>query len=121
MKRRHALFPLLCGFLATVGHGAEGPQKSEPKAAATPAQAGKGVPAEWVEPSGHRVIRLTPASGGSSFYFHQNGYTASGDKLVISTRGGLAAIDLKTRKVEPVTEGRVGNVVVGKKTRQVFY
>jgi len=79
-------------------------------------------PTEWIDPdTGHRVIRLTEDSGGSSLYFHQNGYTASGDKLVISTRAGLATIDLKARKVEPLVEGRVSHVVVGKKTRQVFY
>src|SRR5262249_12426000 len=71
--------------------------------------------------TGHRVIRLTEDSGGASLYFHQNGYTAGGDKLVITTPGGLSTIDLKTRKVEPLVEGRAGSVVVGRKTRQVFY
>ncbi|HYT95573.1 MAG TPA: oligogalacturonate lyase family protein [Gemmataceae bacterium] len=90
------------------------------------AQPAKGAPADWIEPTGHRVIRLTGDSGGSSFYFHQNAYTASGDKMVISTRGGLAALDLTTLgksppKLEIVVEGRAGNVVVGKKTRQIFY
>jgi oligogalacturonide lyase len=79
-------------------------------------------PREWVDPdTDHRVIRLTEDSGGASLYFHQNGYTASGDKLVITTRAGLSAINLKTRKVEPLVEGRASNVVVGRKTRQVFY
>jgi oligogalacturonide lyase len=79
-------------------------------------------PAEWIEPAtGHKVIRLSSEAGTSSFYFHQNAYTAEGDKLVVSTRAGLATIDLKTRKVQQVMEGRAGNVVVGKKTRQVFY
>ena len=79
-------------------------------------------PTEWIEPStGHRVIRLSQEPGSSSFYFHQNAYTASGDKIVISTREGLSTIDLKTHKIEQVVEGRAGSVVVGKKTRQVFY
>jgi oligogalacturonide lyase len=79
-------------------------------------------PREWIDPdTGHRVIRLTEDSGGASLYFHQNGYTASGDKLIITTREGLSTINLKTRKVEPLVEGRVSNVVVGRKTRQVFY
>ncbi|MBO0860779.1 MAG: oligogalacturonate lyase [Chloracidobacterium sp.] len=79
-------------------------------------------PREWIDPdTGHRVIRLTEDTGGASLYFHQNGYTANGDKLVITTRGGLSTVDLKTRKVEPLLEGRVSQVVVGRKTRQVFY
>jgi oligogalacturonide lyase len=78
-------------------------------------------PVEWVEPTGHRVLRLTDESGGSSLYFHQNPYTASGDKMIIANRGGLSTINLKTRKIEPVVEERASNVVVGKKTRSVFY
>jgi oligogalacturonide lyase len=79
-------------------------------------------PREWIEPdTGHRVIRLSPDGGGSSFYFHQNAYTKKGDRLLISTRGGLATVDLKSHKLEPLVEGRAGNVIVGKKTRQAFY
>lgn len=79
-------------------------------------------PAEWIEPStGHRVIRLSREPGTSSFYFHQNAYTTEGDKLVVSTPKGLATINLKTRNIEQVVEGRAGQVVVGRKTRQAFY
>jgi oligogalacturonide lyase len=78
-------------------------------------------PREWIEPAtGHRVIRLDD-DGASSFYFHQNGFTAKGDKLVVGTRRGLAVLDWKTRKLEPLVEGRAGQAVVGKKTRQAFY
>jgi oligogalacturonide lyase len=80
------------------------------------------VPREWIEPAtGHRVVRLSREAGTSSFYFHQNGFTAKGDKLVLSTRRGLAVLDWKTREIEPLVEGRVIGVVVGKKMRQVFY
>src|SRR5215218_6366873 len=79
-------------------------------------------PREWVEPAtGHRVVRLSREPGTASLYFHQNQYTAAGDKMIVTTREGLATINLKTRQVEPLVEGRAGNVVVGKKTRQVFY
>jgi oligogalacturonide lyase len=79
------------------------------------------APKEWIEPTGHRVVRLTSDAGGSSFYFHQNGYTEKGDKLIISTKGGLAAIDLKSRKIDLVVEGKAGSVVVGKKSRTIYY
>jgi len=79
-------------------------------------------PREWIESAtGHRVIRLSREPGTSSFYFHQNAYTADGDKMVVSTRNGLSTINLQTREIEPVVEGRAGNVIVGRKTRQVFY
>src|SRR5436309_15781830 len=79
-------------------------------------------PREWIEPTtGHRVVRLSREPGTSSLYFHQNGYTADGDKLAVSTREGLSAIQLRTREIEPIVDGRAGNVIVGRKTRQVFY
>jgi oligogalacturonide lyase len=92
-----------------------------PRAGEVKAPADAEPPSEWVEPTGHRVVRLSREPGSSSLYFHQNPYTQSGDKLLISTRAGLSTIDLHTRKIDPVVEGRAGMVVVGKKTRQVFY
>ncbi|PYQ10992.1 MAG: oligogalacturonate lyase [Acidobacteria bacterium] len=79
------------------------------------------APREWIEPTGHRVVRLSDEPGSASLYFHQNAYTAEGDRLLISTPGGLATVDLRTRRLEPVVSGRVSQVVVGPKTRQVFY
>jgi oligogalacturonide lyase len=79
-------------------------------------------PRDWTDAStGHRVIRLSEEAGTESLYFHQNGYTAKGDKLVVTTRAGLSTIDLGTRRIEPLVQGRVSHVVVGKNTRQVFY
>ena len=79
-------------------------------------------PREWVDPAtGHRIIRLSEEGGSTSLYFHQNAYTAEGDKMVIGVPGGLATINLKTRVVERIVSGRVSHVVVGRKSRQVFY
>ena len=79
-------------------------------------------PREWFEPAtGHRVVRLSDAPGSASLYFHQNAYTAAGDKMVISTPEGLATVDLATHRIETVVTGRVSQVVVGPRSRQVFY
>lgn len=79
-------------------------------------------PLEWVEPeTGHRVIRLTRDAGSASLYFHQNAYTALGDKFVVTTPKGISTIELKTGKIELIAEGRASNLIVGRKTRQVFY
>jgi oligogalacturonide lyase len=79
-------------------------------------------PPEWIDKdTGHRVVRLSDEDGSASFYFHQNGYTEGGDKLVFSTRTGLSTYNFKTKKIEQIVEGRAGSVVVGKKTRKVFY
>jgi oligogalacturonide lyase len=83
---------------------------------------GETPPREWIDSAtGHRIIRLSEENGTASLYFHQNAYTASGDKMVVTTNAGLAAIDLKTRKSVELVQGRVSQVVVGMKTRRVFY
>jgi len=80
------------------------------------------IPREWVDPeTGHRIVRLSDEPNSQSLYFHQNGYTANGDKLVISTRSGLSTYNFKTKKIEQILEGRAGSVVVGAKSRKVFY
>src|SRR5258706_8716551 len=79
-------------------------------------------PREWIDPdTGHRVIRLSDEPGSASLYFHQNPYTSDGQKLIITTPTGLAAINLKTRAIEKIVDGRVGVIIVGRKTGQVYY
>jgi oligogalacturonide lyase len=113
---------LFCLLLCGIGL-ASGPKADEARPSSTKgdSQANQ-PPREWIDPStGHRVIRLSTEPGSSSFYFHQNGYAESGDKMVFSTREGLATVDLKTGKIEPLVSGRVHHMVVGKKSRQAFY
>ena len=79
-------------------------------------------PSDWVDSAtGHRVTRLSRETGSASLYFHQNEYTAAGDKMVFTTPSGISTIDLETRKIEQIVEGRTAALVVGRKTRQVFY
>jgi oligogalacturonide lyase len=85
-------------------------------------------PREWIDPAtGHRVLRLSREAGSASLYFHQNAYTAEGDKMIISTPGGLSAVDLKTRELDVVvpraeySAGGSSGVEVGRKSRQVYY
>jgi oligogalacturonide lyase len=83
-------------------------------------------PREWIETTGHRVVRLSNEPGSASLYFHQNPYTATGDLLVISTPGGLATVALPPNgatpsTITPLVSGRVSNLVVGPKSRQAYY
>src|SRR5437870_10428489 len=88
----------------------------------TLAQNSKEIPREWIDPdTGHRVIRLSDEPGSASLYFHQNPYTPDGQKLIITTPNGLSAINLKTRAIEKIVDGRVGVLIVGRKTGQVYY
>ena len=80
------------------------------------------LPRQWIDPdTGHRVMRLSDEPGSASLYFHQNAYTPDGSKLIITTPTGLSTIDLQTRKIEKVVDGRVNVIVTGRKTGQVYY
>src|SRR5712692_3374293 len=79
-------------------------------------------PREWIDPdTGHRVLRLSDEPGSASLYFHQNAYTPDGEKLIITTPTGLSTINLKTRAIEKLVEGRVNVIITGKRTGNVYY
>ena len=60
------------------------------------------APRDWIDPAtGHRVIRLSPDTGGLSLYFHQHTYTPEGDKIIITTRAGIGTVNLTTLGVSP--------------------
>ena len=121
MKLSHSMLALLCLVTGALlgadwtASDAARQEKQEP-------------PSDWIDPAtGHRVIRLSKDPGTSSFYFHQQSYTEKGDKIVVSAKKGLAAIDISKLgtsppTVEQITQGKGGgNVIVGKKSRQVYY
>src|SRR5713101_4907885 len=88
----------------------------------TQAQREKEIPREWIDPdTGHRVVRLSDEPGSASLYFHQNSYTPDGERLLITTPTGLSTINLKTRAIETVVEGRVNVIITGRKTGQIYF
>ena len=79
-------------------------------------------PLDWIDPdTGHRVIRLSREAGSQSLYFHQNAYSPDGQKLIITSPSGLSTINLKTRAIEKVVDGRVNVIVTGRKSGLVYY
>src|SRR5436189_5809144 len=98
---------LMLAMLAALRAGQESPQQP---------------PREWIDAdTGHRVVRLSDEAGSQSLYFHQNPYTPDGAKLIITTPTSLSAIDLKTRVVEKVIDGRVNAIMTGRKTGRAYY
>ena len=84
------------------------------------------LPRDWIDPeTGHRIIRLSPDTGGTSLYFHQRSYTPEGDKIVIRAEGGIATVDLSTLgvsppKVELVLAG-TSPIATAWRTREAYY
>jgi oligogalacturonide lyase len=84
---------------------------------------------EWTDPvTGHRIIRISRIPGESeSFYFHQNAFTASGDKMVFANTStnrtrNFFVYDWRTQKLDPLTDsGTNRGEIVAPKSRQLFY
>src|SRR5712691_3144269 len=83
---------------------------------------GAELPKSWIDSdTGHRVVRLTKEPNSASLYFNQNGYTASGKRLVYTTRDGICVLDLQTKQARQVVSGRVRLVDAGRKNERVYY
>jgi oligogalacturonide lyase len=85
-------------------------------------------PDEWIDKdTGHKVIRLSRREGQNrSCYFHQNVFTAAGDKMVFigSTPNGPRAftVELKTLKIRQITSQPGGEFeIVAPRRRELFY
>jgi oligogalacturonide lyase len=53
------------------------------------------APRQWVDPvTGHRIVRLSDEPGSTTLYFHDNAFSAAGDKLMVRTPKGLAVADV---------------------------
>jgi oligogalacturonide lyase len=82
-------------------------------------------PRDWIDPAtGHRVVRLTDDAGGSTLYFHDNAFSPEGDKLMFTTPGGTAVVDVaKIGQAdlvpEIVTTTRGG--YFARRTREIYY
>jgi oligogalacturonide lyase len=79
-------------------------------------------PTEWIDPdTGHRVVQLSTEPGSESLYFNLNPFTPDGKKMVITTSNGIAMVNLETRAVEKVIEGRAHIIMVGRKTGNIYF
>jgi oligogalacturonide lyase len=82
---------------------------------------------EWIDNNtGHKVIRLSRRDGTNEvFYFHQNPFTETGDKMVFmgSAETGRCAftVDLKTIEIRQITTLNAGFEVVAPKSRTLYY
>ncbi len=86
------------------------------------------APSEWIDPAtGHVIVRLSQEPGTASLYFHNNGYTPDGKKLVIVTPEGLATVNLQTHVIDLVVPGftlpmsKSSGIEVSRKENVVYY
>ncbi len=87
---------------------------------ATTVRAQTDLPTEWIDAdTGHRVVQLSTEPGSESLYFNLNPFTPDGKSMVITTSNGIALVNLETRAVEKIVEGRVHIIMVGHKTGKI--
>src|SRR4051795_3060860 len=80
---------------------------------------------DWIDPdTGHRIVRLTDAAGGSTLYFHDNAFSPEGGTLMFNTPNGIAVVDVAKIgspdvKPEIVARGRGG--YFARRSREVYF
>jgi len=80
---------------------------------------------DWLDSdTGHRIVRLTDAAGGSTLYFHDNAFSPSGDTLMFNTPNGIAIVDVARigsadLKPEIVAKGRGG--YFARRSREIYF
>lgn len=89
---------------------------------ASAARAADEPPVEWIDAkTGHRVVRLSREPGSASLYFHQYPYSSDGKKLIFTAPSGIWTVNLETRALDRVVEGRLQPLVTGFKSGDVYY
>ncbi|HUR60559.1 MAG TPA: oligogalacturonate lyase family protein [Opitutaceae bacterium] len=117
------VLPLLAIWLLPVFGADSAPP---PRGAGGRQGASAAVASDWIDKlTGHRVIRLSPDTGGSSLYFHQRSYTPGGDKVVIRGAGGIGVVDISQLgqtppKFDLVLEN-AAPIATAWRTREAYY
>lgn len=114
MKPTSRLPLLLLGLALLAGRGLAADAASKP------------LPSDWIDPkTGHRIIRLSPDSGGSGLYFHQHAYTPEGDKVILRGAGGIATVDISKLGISPPKFEMVlpgaAPIATAWRTREAYY
>ena len=83
------------------------------------------TPRDWIDlDTGHRVVRLTDAAGGSTLYFHDNAFSRDGGTLMFNTPNGIAVVEVAQigkpdLSQQIVTRGRGG--YFARRTQEIYF
>jgi oligogalacturonide lyase len=79
-------------------------------------------PKTWIDSvTGHRVTRLSDDPNSKGFYFDVDAYTPDGLDMIYVSPKGIYDVNLSTLESNLIVAGKVSSIVVGTKTRRVFY
>jgi oligogalacturonide lyase len=101
-----AALTVVCGLSFPSTRAADAPAIASANTSAAAPAAAPAMPSEWIDQStGHLIVRLSKEPGTTSMYFHQNGYTPDGKKLLIFTPEGMSTVDLATHAIDLLVPG----------------
>lgn len=107
-----ALSPLFVSATKSLSQAVAPASKVQPQA----------PPKTWIDAAtGHRVTRLSDDPNSKSLYFDVNAFTPDGLDMIYSSPKGIYDLNLSSLESHLLVEGRFNYVVVGTKTRRVFY
>lgn len=79
-------------------------------------------PKTWIdEETGHRVTRLTDEPNSEALSSGRNAFTPDGLDMIYVSPRGIHVLNLATLKTRLLVSGRTDSVIVGTKTRRVFF
>src|SRR5436190_15043023 len=80
---------------------------------------------DWIDPdTGHRIVRLTDAAGGSTLYFHDNAFSPEGGTLMFNTPNGIAVVDVAkigSPDVKPAIVGKGRGGYFARRRREIYF
>src|SRR5690242_15348589 len=94
--------------------------------AIAPVRSAGDPPSDWIDSAtGRRVIRLSTEPGSQTLYFHDNQYSAEGDRYVFTSRSGIWLVDLTRLGTEPpkpeLIVPNAGGAYMARRTREVYF
>lgn len=117
LARRFATAVALCCAVGGVAMA----QTTEPTTQAVPSESTP-PPRTWVDPdTGHRIHRLTDEPDSCNFYFNFNACTPDGQEMVYTSPAGIHLLNFATRKTKLLLPAPAHAIVVGHKTRTLYY
>jgi oligogalacturonide lyase len=116
------LVPSLLIVCATGSFGQADSPTATPQAQTPPKTQTAPPPKTWIDAdTGRRVTRLSDDANSKGFYFDENAYTPDGQDMIYTSPKGIYDLNLSTLKSSRLVIAGMNNLVVGTRTRRVFF
>lgn len=109
-------------LLLTLAVHAVGQAVTTPPVLKTPFPAGTFPPRSWIDAdTGHRVTRVSFMPNSKALFSSANAFTPDGKDMIYVAPGAIFDLNLATLTSRLVVMGPIDQIIVGTKTRRVFF